>query len=131
MTFCVDTDVMVDCLRAVPQARAWLEGITSDSFVVPGIVAMELVVGCANQEELKRTQNFLRTFRVIWPEAHEFARAYELLARHRLSSGLSIPDCLVAAMALNRALSLYTFNQKHYRMVEGLGVQEPYQRAQK
>jgi predicted nucleic acid-binding protein len=51
-------------------------------------------------------QKFLSTYIVVWPEATEFARAYELLAEYRLSSGLGIPDCIIGAMALVRALRL-------------------------
>jgi predicted nucleic acid-binding protein len=67
-------------------------------------------------------------FSVVWPEAPEFARAYDLLVAHRLKSGLSIPDCLIAAMALTRRIRLYTFNVKHFKSVPGLDAQEPYTR---
>jgi predicted nucleic acid-binding protein len=129
MTLCLDTDVLVDCLRGVPQARAWLESQAHQAFIVPGIVAMELVAGCQNQIDLKRAQEFLRAFDLVWSDANDFARAYDLLTKHRLTSGLGIPDCLVAAMALERSLRLYTFNLKHYRVITGLDAQEPYQRA--
>jgi predicted nucleic acid-binding protein len=42
---------------------------------------------------------------------------------------LSIPDCLIAAMALARSARLYTFNLKHFRIIEGLDVQSPYTRS--
>jgi predicted nucleic acid-binding protein len=125
----VDTDVLVDCLRGVVEARTWLEGETSEALGIPGVVAMELIVGCRNQTELQRIQKFLGTFDVVWPEPLEFARAYDLLVAHRLTSGLSIPDCLIAAMALARRIRLYTFNAKHFKSVAGLDAQEPYARA--
>jgi predicted nucleic acid-binding protein len=96
---------------------------------IPGVAAMELVVGCRNQTELQRVQKFLGRFDVVWPEAPEFARAYDLLAAHRLTSGLSIPDCLIAAMVLARRTRLYTFNAKHFKSVPGLDAREPYSRA--
>ena len=125
----VDTDVLVDCLRGVVEARTWLEAETSEVLGIPGVVAMELIVGCRNQTELQRIQKFLGTFNVVWPEAHGFASAYDLLADHRLTSGLSIPDCLIAAMALARRIRLYTFNAKHFKSVPGLDAQEPYTRV--
>jgi predicted nucleic acid-binding protein len=128
MIICLDTDVLIDCLRGLPQARAWLEQHASEPFVVPGIAAMELVMGSQNQTDLKRTQEFLRSFNVVWPEARDFTRAFDLLVTHRLASGLSIPDCLVAAMVLERSWQLYTFNLKHYRVVPTLNIAQPYQR---
>jgi hypothetical protein len=65
---------------------------------------------------------------VVWPDAAEFAAAYQLLLTHRLSSGLNIPDCLIAATALTRSACLYTFNFKHFQVVPGLDVKRPYLR---
>ena len=89
---------------------------------------MELLIGCRNQTELQQTRKFLTAFHVAWPDAAEFAQAYELLASHRLASGISIPDCLIAAMALARAARLYTFNLKHFQIIPRLNVQQPYLR---
>ncbi len=124
----VDTDVLVDCLRGTVPARAWLEQVATDSFGIPGVVAMELVMGCQDREALTQIQRFLGTFVMVWPEASEFAAAYDLLLAHRLISGLNIPDCLIAATALTRAARLYTFNLKHFQAVSGLDVQQPYER---
>jgi predicted nucleic acid-binding protein len=124
----VDTDVLVDCLRGTEAARQWLERTSRELLGIPGVVAMELVIGCRNRTELQRLQKFLSTYSIVWPEAAEFARAYELLAEHRLSSGLGIPDCLIGAMALVRAARLYTFNAKHFQVIPGIDAQEPYSR---
>jgi hypothetical protein len=124
----LDTDVLVDCLRGYPAARAWLSRNAGVPFSVPGIVAMELVVGCPNQTELHRMKKLLASFNVVWSEAADSMRAYELLCAHRLASGLSIPDGFIAAMALARQAKLYTFNVKHFRPIAGLDVEEPYQR---
>jgi predicted nucleic acid-binding protein len=115
----VDTDVLVDCLRGINPARGWLKKLAKDSFAVPAPVAMELVMGCRDREDLKRVQGLLAQFTIVWPEASEFAAAFDLLLAHRLSSGLNIPDCLIAATALMRAASLYTFNLKHFQAVRG------------
>jgi predicted nucleic acid-binding protein len=76
----------------------------------------------------RKAQKFLSAFSIVWPDAAEFAQAYELLAEHRLTSGLGIPDCLVAAMSLTRKARLYTFNLKHFQVISGIDVQEPYSR---
>ncbi len=128
MTVLLDTDILVDCLRGTQAARVWLESITTESFQIPGIVAMELVAGCRDQIELQRVQKFLGVFDVVWPEAIEFEKAYELLANYWLSSRLSIPDCVIAAMALTRSARLYTFNHKHFKSIATLDVQQPYSR---
>ena len=124
----IDTDVLVECLRGSTAAKAWLSTLQKDSFGIPGVVAMELLMGCRNQSDLQQTQKFLGSFNVTWPDASEFARGYNLLLRLRLSSGIGIPDCLIAAMALTRGARLYTFNMKHFQVVPGLDAQQPYPR---
>jgi tRNA(fMet)-specific endonuclease VapC len=124
----LDTDVLIEVLRGAPAATAWLNKESSASFHIPGIVAMELVVGARDKVDLGSIQKFLSSFPVVWPEAAEFAHAYQLLAKYRLASGLGIPDCLIAAMTLLRSARLYTFNLKHFQIVPGLGVQTPYTR---
>jgi predicted nucleic acid-binding protein len=66
MTALLDTDVLVDILRGTPAAQAWLASVPTATFAIPGVVAMELVVGCRNQMELQRVQRFLSRFSVIW-----------------------------------------------------------------
>lgn len=124
----LDTDVLVDCLRGTPSARTWLAQSAEEPFAVPGIVAMELALGCSSRIELERTSRLLAAFPIIWPEPAEFASAYQLLLAHRLSSGMNIPDCIIAAMALSRGARLYTFNLKHFKVVSELDVQSPYSR---
>jgi predicted nucleic acid-binding protein len=128
MTVFLDTDVLIDCLRGLPTAKDWLRSHSKEQFQIPGIVAMELVAGCLDGDDLRRTSEFLRPLDLAWPEPYEFALAYELLAHHWLSSSLGIPDCLIAAMAMSRSTRLYTFNQKHFRFIEGLDFQQPYEK---
>jgi len=125
----LDTDVLVDCLRAVDAALQWINNSATDTFQVPGIVAMELVTGCRNKAELLRIRKFLDDFDVVWPDAKEFERAFLLLEDHYLSNSTGIPDCIIAAMALERSICLYSFNVKHFGLIAGLDVRQPYQRS--
>lgn len=125
----IDTDVLIEYLRGSPAAKDWLTTLDDEAFGIPGVVAMELLIGCRNQSELQQVQRFLNSFTITWPEASEFEHSYRLLLAHRLSIGLSIPDALIAAMALSRGARLYTFNLKHFQIIPGLDVQQPYRRA--
>jgi hypothetical protein len=91
---------------------------------------MELIAGCRNQAELQRIQEFVGCFTVAWPPEAMFVYAADLLAQHRLAHGLSIPDCLIAAMEVMRSATLYTFNLKHFGCITGLNAQPPYARGQ-
>ncbi len=129
MTVLLDTDVLIDCLRGTAAAQDWLRNHAADAFDVPGIVAMELVAGCRDQTDLRRTQAFLSSFNILWPDAADFAQAYDLMIAHRLTTALSIPDCLIAATALQRSARLFTFNSRHFSVISGLDIHEPYIRV--
>jgi predicted nucleic acid-binding protein len=122
----LDTDILVDCLRGLPPATAWLAEVAHDSFRIPGVVAMELLAGCRDRPDLDRTTKLLTVFGVVWHESNEFSMAFEIMKTHRLRTALSIPDCLIAATVLNRNGVLFTFNTKHYQVIEGLDVRLPY-----
>ncbi len=128
MTVLLDSDVLIDCLRATAAAREWIAGEREDELVVPGIVALELLAGCRNRVEQRRVLAFLDQFPVVWPAPHEGAAGFDLYVKHGLSGGIGILDCAVAAMALERGARLLTFNLRHFRVVEGLDVAEPYAR---
>ena len=124
----LDTDVLVECLRGSILAKNWLQRLPKETFAIPGVVAMELLIGCRNQTDLQQVRKFLAAFDIVWPDSAEFARAYEILASYRLVSTIGIPDCLIAAMALARSATLCTFNLKHFQIVPGLHTQQPYPR---
>lgn len=128
MTVCIDTDVLIDCLRGVAEAQEWLRSAAREELLVPGVVAMELVAGVRDKNDLQRVRGFVETFTIVWHDARDFAKAYELLAQTTLSNALSIPDCLIAAFALGRSIPIYTFNIKHYRAISELDVRVPYER---
>ncbi len=85
-------------------------------------------MGSRDQADQRQIQKFITRFQVFWPDAPEFARAYDLLAAYHLSSGVGIPDCLIAATALSRDATLLTFNLKYFQAIRGLSAEEPYSR---
>jgi predicted nucleic acid-binding protein len=91
-------------------------------------VALELVGGSRNRPELNRALRFVAALDVVWPTEEDGAKAYELLAMYRLSTGMSLFDFVIAAMCINRDAKLFTFNLKHYLAVDGLAVESPYLR---
>lgn len=125
---CVDTDVLIDCLRGLPEAQTWLASAAREEFLVPGVVAMELVAGARDKDDLQRIRRFIDSFTIVWHDSKEFAKAYEMLAEKRLSTALGIPDCLIAAFATERSIPLYSLNVRHYRVIKGLDVRIPYER---
>jgi predicted nucleic acid-binding protein len=124
----LDTDVLIEILRQRPAAETWLTANATIPMAIHGVVAMEIINGSLNKDDMRLNQNFLNRFTIIWPTPFEFEDAYNLLAQYRLSTNIGIPDCLIAATALKRGWQLYSFNLKHYRHISGLNIQIPYPR---
>lgn len=123
----VDTDVLIDVQRGHPPALAWFGGL-ADLPDVPGVVVMELIQNARNSREVRQAMKLVAPFKIVWPTETDCARALSDFAMYHLSHGLGLLDALIAACAVGRGETLYTFNAKHYRIVPGLITAEPYTR---
>lgn len=124
----LDTDILIDILRSYPRALEWSNSRQSDTPVTSGYVAMELIQGCRNQDDLRRVMDLLRTCQVHWLDAQGCNQALTLFAIYHLSHNLGMIDALIAQTALVLDMPLATFNQKHYAAVPKLRMLQPYQR---
>jgi predicted nucleic acid-binding protein len=124
----LDTDVMIDIMRNYASAISWLHELKDAPLALPGLVAMELLQGCRDKNEQQRVEMILRHYPLYWPQSDDCVRAYADFARFRLSDGLTILDALIAATAIGHNLPLASFNEKHYRVIPGLRLIQPYHR---
>jgi len=123
----VDTDVLIDVQRGHPPALAWFGGL-SKLPAVPGFVVMELVQDARNAREVRRALKLVSPFQIVWPTEVDCARALSDFSVYHLSHNLGLLDSLIAACAVGLSAPLYTFNDKHFRMVPGLTIAQPYTR---
>ena len=123
----VDTDVLIDVWRGHPPALAWFAAC-DELPAVPGFVLMELVQNARDKHQVKQALKLVEPLELIWPTEAECGRALSDFVAYRLSHGLGLLDALIAACAVGRGATLYTFNLKHYRFVPGLTVVAPYER---
>jgi len=124
----LDTDVMVDILRQHTPAVNWLASLGDAPVGLPGLVAMELLQGCRNQGEQQRVERLLRQFVLYWPDRDDCVRALDDFATYHLSHNLGLLDALIAETAVGVDQEFATFNTKHYSVISGLRVIEPYTR---
>src|SRR5712691_6151884 len=123
----VDTDVLIDVQRGHPPALAWFAALT-DLPAVPGFVVMELVQDARNGREVRQALKLVAPLQVVWPTEADCARALSDFTAYHLSHGLGLLDALIAACAVGLSATLYTFNVKHYHVVPGLVLAQPYTR---
>jgi hypothetical protein len=92
----LDADILVDLIRGHGSAVAWFRNLPA----VPkasGIAAMELIAGSRDANDLRSVQSFLAGFHLAWPTSIDMQHAYAALLPKRLSTGIGLLDCVVAA----------------------------------
>jgi predicted nucleic acid-binding protein len=123
----VDTDVLIDVQRGHSPAVAWFAGLT-DLPAVSGFVAMELIQDAQNSRQVRSALKLVAPLQIVWPSEADCIRALSDFAAFHLSHGLGLLDSMIAASSIGKSATLYTFNAKHYRVVPGIKLSEPYVR---
>ena len=112
----IDTDILIDAERAVPQAVTFLaQQLTATGVQISIVSAMELIAGCRNAKELVVVRQFLQSVTVLPLDAQSSQVGHQLMDAYFLSHGLLIPDALIAATALANGLTLYTKTSSTFR----------------
>jgi predicted nucleic acid-binding protein len=124
-----DTDVMVDILRQVPPAVAWLDSLGNEEIVLPGFVVTELLLGCRDRAEQRAMIRGLGAYRRVWPGEADCNQAVVTFADAHLRHGTGIIDALIGQVAVRLDLPLHTFNQRHYAGIPSLRAIQPYIRS--
>ncbi len=123
----LDTDVLIDVQRGHPPALAWFAGLTEIPSV-PGFVVMELLQDAQNSRQVQKALKLVAPLPIVWPTEVDCERALADFTALHLSQVLGLLDSLIAACAVGLSEELCTFNVKHYRMVPGLKMTQPYAR---
>jgi len=123
MTVLVDTSVMIDALRGVPDAVSLLRTRRLDGALhASEISKLEVLVGMLPHEE-RVTRALLDVF--SWhPVDDEIAEIAGELGRrwHRKHCGIDGADLAIAATVCALEAELLTRNVKHFPMFEGLAA---------
>lgn len=125
----LDTDILVDVLRRYLPALNWARGNPSLRIGIPVVARMELLQGARNQSEQELLIRQLGAYRLLHLETGDSERALQWFEQLHLRSGISLLDCLVAAIGLRVKRPLGTFNTKHFGDIAGLDLLVPYSRS--
>ena len=125
--YLIDTDVMIDIQRGYAPALAWFASV-SELPSIPGFVVMELIQDAQNKQQVRKVLQLVAPLPIIWPTEVDCARALSDFTAYHLSNKVGLIDALIAACAVGSNATLCTFNVKHYRIIPGLSMEQPYNR---
>ncbi len=122
-----DTDVLIDYWDVSSPRHAnsknSLENLIGlDNVVISVITKMELLMGATNKTDETKIKKKLLRFNVALINNDITMEALTLFESYRLSHGLAIPDCFIAATAKIMRLDLFTYNLKDYKFIGKLSL---------
>ncbi|MFA0732716.1 MAG: hypothetical protein LKKZDAJK_002842 [Candidatus Fervidibacter sp.] len=122
----IDTDIIVGMLRGVQESRDYLLRFGRGELLglISAVTVAELLAGrrTRNLTEALRVEIAISVFHIV-PITAEIARKAGELVR---DYGLSLPDALIAAIALLRDAILVTRNVRDFQRIPNLRLEVPY-----
>jgi predicted nucleic acid-binding protein len=115
----LDTDVLVDYLKGVPLAVAFLEeALMHSECYLSTITVAELYVGVREGRELEILDQFLSEFKIeaCTPPIAKIGGLYR--RDYGKSHGVGLADALIAATAMKVGARLVSLNRKHFPMLK-------------
>ncbi|KKM10769.1 twitching motility protein PilT [Clostridiales bacterium PH28_bin88] len=129
MKILVDTNILIDHLRGIPEASRYLAGIEDGNMegAISVLTVMELYAAPKlGPENIEKISRLLEIFHVIVPVDLFIAQtAGKLIAMYQKSHGLEPVDALIAATAIRSDAVLLTRNEKHFKYIPNLLVVNP------
>jgi predicted nucleic acid-binding protein len=121
----VDSDVLIDYLRGLPKAVAWLEG-RQEALLVSAVTVGELYAGVRDGKERAALDAFVSAFEVV-PLDQAIAEKGGLMRRdYGQRHGTGLADAFIAATAELQDATIVTLNRKHFQMLNRILV--PYEK---
>ena len=118
----LDTDVLIWYLRGNQNAYDLIHSI--GEFAISSVTYMELVQGMRNKDELRNLKKALKQWRVktIYMDNEISALALFYVEEYFLSHSMQLADALVGATCATYGMTLYTANDKHYKVIKDLDI---------
>lgn len=118
----LDTDILIDLLRAKPRALAWFEATFAggDALALSVVTKLELFKGCRDQSERRVVLGWVRKFQLLHVTEAIGVKADAVFQQYHPRHGMGILDALIASTALCWDGLLYSGNAKHFRGIRGL-----------
>ncbi len=123
MKILVDTNILIDQLRGLPDAVQLGKGLPKDT-AISAITVSEIFAGIRSPQQREKVKALVESYRILPFDAATAELAGDYLQKFRKSHAVNISDAAIAATAVTHQLQLVTLNTKHFPMFPGL--KKPY-----
>jgi len=111
----LDTDVLIDVLRARDATQAFLFDLTRDATPCCSVITVAELSAGLREPERDATVALIDSL-VVLPVTRQIAEIAGDVRRSTRKAGATIADCLIAATAIVEAMPIATGNVKHFRL---------------
>lgn len=112
----LDTNILIEILKGNEKTIQKIESLHTALFI-SSITAMELYYGALNKAEIKKLEKFIMLFKVLHIDKEISISSTKLIKTYAKSHTLDIPNSLIAATALEKELTLFTYNTKDFKYI--------------
>jgi predicted nucleic acid-binding protein len=121
--FMLDTDVLVRCLRGIPETLELARNLTEEGDLHVSIWSQLEILTIAQLKEEKRTFEFLSPF-ITHPIIEPIAQRAAVLLRSAATIGqpLGFSEAIIAATAIQHGLTLVTHNSVNLQRLGDLKI---------
>ena len=118
----LDTDVIIWYLRGNQKAYDLIHSL--NVFAISAVTYMELVQGMRDKDELRQLKRTFKQWQVktIYMSEEISALALFYVEEYFLSHSMQLADALIGATCSNHGLTLYTANDKHYKIINDIEI---------
>ncbi len=113
-----DTNVIINWLKNEPITINYLNQIGDESIAITSISFMEILQGARNKNEFDYLIKTINNFKILHFTERASLISTQLIEKFVLSHKLQIPDAIIAAIAIDYELPLFTLNLKDFRFIQ-------------
>lgn len=110
-----DTNILIDYLKGIPQARATIESY-GNSPSISIVTWMEVMVGAKHNDQEQQTRYFLSGFEIL--PVNQTVAEHSVALRQQY--GMKLPDAIILASTHISARKLITRNSKDFKDLPGV-----------
>ena len=113
-----DTNIIINWLKNEPITINYLNQIGDESIAITSISFMEILQGARNKNEFDYLIKTINNFKILHFTERASLISTQLIEKFVLSHKLQIPDAIIAAIAIDYELPLFTLNLKDFRFIQ-------------
>jgi hypothetical protein len=120
----LDSNIIIDIINGKKGSLELLLQWPAHQVFLSVISEWEILAGAKDKQTHRAYRKALSRYNIIELDEKISEQTGVLLKTYFLSHHLQIPDALIASTAIRHNLSLLTLNQKDFRFIQGLLLEE-------